>query len=375
MDSSSGSTLREGDLPAAEKFANMENERKEYLKELVETHGTPGYEERVQVVFRKRIEAACEKLTTDVMGSVTGVVNPDGAVRVMLDGHSDEIGFLVNYIDDNGYLWFKTSGGWDTEVVVSQRVLVHTAEGSLSGVIGKKAIHLMNADDRKKKSEIENLWVDIGAHDKEQAQKHVKVGDPITMDAPFRELLGGRAVAKSFDNRIGLFAVSETLRNLGEELEAAVYGVSAVQEEIGLRGARTAAYTIEPHVGIAIDVTHATDYPDISKKKHGDVTLGGGPVIARGPNINSKVYRRLIELAEKEGIPYQLEAEGRGTPTDANPIQLTRGGVATGLVSLPLRYMHNPCEMLHLDDLDHLVELLVAFCRSVKASDDWTPSL
>lgn len=353
----------------------MENERKDYLKRLVETHGTPGYEERVQAVFRERVESACEQVSTDVMGSVTGVVNADGTVRIMLDGHSDEIGFLVNYIDDDGYLWFKTSGGWDTEVVVSQRVLVHTAEGPIPGVIGKRAIHLMNADDRKKKSEIENLWVDIGAHDKEEAQKYVKVGDPITMDAPFREVLGGRAVAKSFDNRIGLFAVSETLRSVGKDLEAAVYGVSAVQEEIGLRGARTAAYTIEPHVGIAIDVTHATDYPDISKKKHGDVTLGGGPVIARGPNINSKVYRRLIEVAEAEGIPYQLEAEGCGTPTDANPIQLTRGGVATGLVSLPLRYMHNPCEMLHLDDLDHLVTLLVAFCRSVKASDDWTPSL
>ena len=353
----------------------MENERKDYLKNLVETHGTPGYEERVQAVFRQRIETVCDSVTTDVMGSVTGVVNSGGPVRIMLDGHSDEIGFLVNYIDDNGYLWFKTSGGWDTEVVVSQRVLVHTAQGPIPGVIGKRAIHLMDADDRKKKSEIDNLWVDIGAHDKEEAQKHVKVGDPITMDAPFREVLGGRAVAKSFDNRIGLFAVSETLRSLGKDLEAAVYGVSAVQEEIGLRGARTAAYNIDPHIGIAIDVTHATDYPDISKKKHGDVVLGGGPVISRGPNINTKVYRRLIEVAEAESIPYQLEADGTGTPTDANVIQTTRGGVATALVSLPLRYMHNPCEMLHLDDLDHLVDLLAAFCRSLKASDDWTPSI
>jgi putative aminopeptidase FrvX len=353
----------------------MQEERKQYLKSLVETHGTPGYEERVQAVFRKRIEDACARVTTDVMGSVTGVINADGPVRVLLDGHSDEIGFLVNYIDDDGYLWFRPSGGWDTEVVVSQRVLVHTSKGSLAGVIGKKAIHLMSQDDRKKKSQLESLWIDIGAHDKDQAKEWVKVGDPITMDAPFREILGGRAVAKSFDNRIGLFAVSETLRNLGDGVEAAVYGVSAVQEEIGLRGARTAAYAIEPHVGIAIDVTHATDYPDVSKKKHGDVILGGGPVISRGPNINSKVFQRLLEVAEAEEIPYQLEAEGRGTGTDANAIQLTRAGVATGLVSLPLRYMHNPCEMLQLEDLDNLVALLVAFVKSVKASDDWIPSV
>lgn len=353
----------------------MEQERKEYLRKLVETHGTPGYEERVQAVFRERVEKVCDQVTTDVMGSVTGVLNPQGKVKVLLDGHSDEIGFLVNYIDDNGYLWFKTSGGWDPEVVISQRVLVHTRKGSFPGVIGKKAIHLMSAEDRKKKSEIESLWVDIGAKDKEQASEYVQVGDPITMDAPFREVLGGRAVAKSFDNRIGLFAVSETLRTVGKDVEAAVYGVSAVQEEIGLRGAKTACYAIRPDVGIAIDVTHATDYPDISKKKHGDVVLGGGPVITRGPNTNTKVFNRLVEVAEAKKIPYQLEADGRGTPTDANVIQLTGAGVATALVSLPLRYMHNPCEMLHLEDLDNLVALLAAFVRSVSPDDDWTPSL
>lgn len=353
----------------------MDKERKEYLRSLVESHGTPGFEERVQAVFRARIEDVCDLVTTDVMGSVTGVVNPEGSVRVLLDGHSDEIGFMVNYIDEDGYLWFKPSGGWDPEVVISQRVLVHTHKGPLRGVIGKKAIHLMSQDDRKKKSLLESLWIDVGAHDQEEAQEWVKVGDSITMDAPFREVLGGRAVAKSFDNRIGLFAVSETLRSLEKEIEACVYGVSAVQEEIGLRGARTAAYAINPQVGIAIDVTHATDYPEVSKKKHGDVKLGGGPVISRGPNINNKVFQRLVDVAESNEIPYQLEAEGRGTPTDANPIQLTRAGVATGLVSLPLRYMHNPCEMLQLEDLENLVLLLTAFVKSVKASDDWTPSL
>jgi len=309
------------------------------------------------------------------MGSVTAVLNPGGQVRVLLDGHSDEIALTVTYVDDNGYLWFAPSGGWDSEVVVSQRVLVHTASGPLSGVIGKKAIHLMSPDDRKKRSELETLWVDIGAENGEEARRFVRVGDPITMDASFCELMGNRAVAKSFDNRIGLFAVSETLAALPKDVEAAVYGVSAVQEEIGLRGARTAAYAVDPHLGIAIDVTHATDYPDVSKNKHGDIRLGAGPVIARGPNINNKVFERLVSLAEENSIPYQIEAEARGTGTDANVIQLTRSGVATGLVSLPLRYMHNPCEMLQLDDLDNLLKLLVAFVSSVTAEDDWTPSL
>lgn len=362
----------------------MIKEQEKYLKTMVETHGTPGFEERVQVVFRDRLQTGehIQDVHTDVMGSVWGVVKPTtpptthDPVRVLLDGHCDEIGFLVTYIDDSGYLWFLPSGGWDPEVVVSQRVLVHTKTGSIPGVIGKKAIHLMSPDDRKKKSELESLWVDIGAKDGEEAKKLVRVGDQITMDAPFRRLLDGRAVAKSFDNRTGLYAVSECLRSLNpDHLEASVYGVSAVQEEIGLRGARTAAFEINPQVAIAIDVTHATDYPDVSKKKYGELKLGAGPVIGRGPNINQKVFERLVEVAEAQEIPYQVEAEPRGTGTDANVIQLTRSGVATGLVSLPLRYMHNPCEMMQTEDLDNLVKLLAAFVGSVKANDDWIPGV
>lgn len=351
----------------------MNKDELKYLKTLVHSHGAPGAEESVQKVFRERLDGHCDGLETDVMGSVIAVKNPKGKVKVLLDGHSDEIGFIVNYIDDSGYLWFSPSGGWDAEVAISQRVLVHTKKGSLPGVIGKKAIHLMSPDERKKKSELSSLWIDIGAESGEQAKKRVRVGDMVTMDACFTRLLGDRCVAKSFDNRIGLFAVSETLRALGGKLKAAVYGVSAVQEEIGLRGARTACYGIDPQVGIAIDVTHATDYPDVSKKKHGDIVLGGGPVIARGPNINAKLFERLVELAEKNDIPYQIEAEARGTGTDANVIQLTRKGVAAGLLGLPLRYMHNPCEMLHTDDLDNLVKLLVVFCQALSPKDDWTP--
>lgn len=353
----------------------MNNDRKTFLKTLVEAHGSPGFEERVQSLYRERVQDVCDSVETDVMGSVTAIRNKAGKVRVLLDGHADEIGFLVTYIDDNGYLFLTPSGGWDTEVVVSQRVLVHSGGDPIPGVVGKRAIHLMSPEERKKKSELENLWVDIGAADGDEAKEHVRIGAQVTMDAPFRETLGGRAVAKSFDNRAGIFAVAETLRALSPDIEAACYGISAVQEEIGLRGARTAAYAADPQVGIAIDVTHATDYPDVNKKKHGDFTLGGGPVIATGPNINNKVFARLLKVAQDNDIPHQIEAEGRGTGTDANVIQLTRAGVAAGLVSIPLRYMHNPCEMLQLEDLENTVRLLTAFVESVKADDDWTPGL
>lgn len=353
----------------------MKKDDIKYLKTLVETHGSAGFEEQVQAVFRKRLEDCCESMTTDVMGSVICHHKTEGCQTILLDAHADEIGFLVRYIDDQGYLYLATSGGWDEEVMVSQRVLVHTSEGSLPGVLGKKAIHLMDGDERKKKSELHNLWVDIGAKDGEHAKELVQIGDFVTMDAHFQEVLDGKAVAKSFDNRTGMYCVSETLRNLKKTIKASVVGVSATQEEIGLRGAKTAAYSVDPDVAIAIDVTHAFDIPDVNKKKGADVKLGAGPVIVRGPNINNKVFDRLVAVAKKNKIPYQIAASGRGTGTDANVIQLSRGGVATGLIGLPLRYMHNPCEMLALADLDNTVKLLTAFCESVTAKDSWIPGM
>lgn len=354
----------------------MKKDSLEFLRTLVETHGSPGYEEGVQAVYRDRIKSVCDRVDTDVMGSVVGVVNEKGGPRVLFDGHSDEIGFLVKYIDDTGCLFLSPSGGWDAEVVVSQRVLVHTAKGPLRGVFGKKAIHLMDDDERKKKSELHKLWVDIGARDGEHAKELVEIGDFVTMDAPFVEILEGKAVAKAFDNRAGIFTVAEALRSLKKKgLKAAVYGVSAVQEEIGLRGAQTMAFAIEPQVAVAIDVCHAVDHPDANKRKAGNARLGEGPVICRGPNVNPKVFRRLVEVAEKKKIPHQIEASGRGTGTDANVIQLSRSGVATGLVSIPLRYMHNPCEMLALDDLDNTVKLLAGFAESITPDDNWIPGM
>jgi len=351
----------------------MEKDALNYLKTLVESHGSAGFEEQVQKVFRDRVCDVCESVETDVMGSVIACKKKTDGPKVLLDGHSDEIGFLVRYIDDSGYLYLAKSGGWDEEVMVSQRVFVHTAKGRLPGVLGKKAIHLMDPEERKKKSEIHKLWVDIGAKNGEQAKELVEVGDFVTMNAYFEELAGGRAAAKSFDNRAGIFCVSETLRRVKSELQATLYGVSAVQEEIGLRGAKTAAFSIDPDVAIAIDVTHAFDIPDADKRKGADICLGKGPVIVRGPNINRKVYQRLVAVAKERDIPYQVAASGGGTGTDANVIQVSRGGVAMGLIGLPLRYMHNPCEMLELKDLEDTVRLLVAFVESVTAEDDWRP--
>lgn len=351
----------------------MKKDALNYLKTLVETHGSAGYEEDVQAVFRERVRSVCDSVTTDVLGSVIAVHNAQGSPKVLLDGHSDEIGFLVRHIDDNGYLFLATSGGWDEEVMVSQRVLVHTESGPIPGVLGKKAIHLMDPEERRKKSELHNLWVDIGAKDGAEARERVAIGDFVTMNAFFQEVLGGRAVAKAFDNRAGIFVVSETLRALSKKVKAATYGVSAVQEEIGLRGAVAATYTVAPDIAIAIDVTHAFDIPDANKRKGADIKLGAGPVIVRGPNINRKVFSRLIEVAKKEKIPYQVAASGIGTGTDANVIQLSRGGVATGLIGLPLRYMHNPCEMVALDDLDNAVKLLTAFIGSLSDQDSWIP--
>lgn len=351
----------------------MNKDALNYLKTLVETHGSAGYEEAVQAVFRARVKDVSDSVTTDVLGSVIAVHNAGGSPRILLDGHSDEIGFLVRHIDDNGYLYLATSGGWDEEVMVSQRVLVHTEGGSIPGVLGKKAIHLMDPEERKRKSEIHNLWVDIGAKTGEEARKQVAIGDSVTMNAFFEEMLGGRAVAKSFDNRAGIFAVSETLRALSKGVKAATYGVSAVQEEIGLRGAVAATYSVNPDIAIAIDVTHSFDIPDANKRKGADVKLGLGPVIVRGPNINRKVFARLVEVARKLEIPYQVAASGIGTGTDANVIQLSRGGVATGLIGIPLRYMHNPCEMLALEDLENTVKLLTAFVESVTPEDNWIP--
>jgi len=292
----------------------------------------------------------------------------------MLAGHCDQIGFIINYITDDGFLHLEPIGGVDPVVATSQRVSIMTRHGLVPGVIGRKAIHLMDEDDRKKVPKMHDLYVDIGVSSKEAALELIAFGDAGIFLQPYIELANDRAVAMAFDNKMGTWIVTEVLRLLhGQEFEACVVGVSTVQEEIGLRGAYTSAFSSEADVGIALDVAHGTDTPGVEKKKAGDFRVGGGPIIARGANINPRVYELMVETAEVEGIAYQVGPAARGTGTDANAMQLSRGGMATGLLSVPLRYMHTPNELLSLVDLETTAKLLAAFCVRLTKDQDFTP--
>jgi endoglucanase len=352
----------------------MESASYEFLRELVEAGGPSGYEQPVQAIYRRQAESYGAEVEIDVLGNAIAVLNRSGAPRVMLAGHADEIGFLVRYINEEGFLYFAPVGGWDAEVPIGQRVTIHTANGPVIGVIGKRAIHLMDEEDRKKKSELHKLWIDIGVADQAAAEQVVQIGDPITLRQPLERLQNDFVAAKSFDNRMAVWICAETLRLLrGERLAAGVYSVSTVQEEIGLRGAKTSSFGVSPQVGIALDVCHATDYPDADKRKVGDIRLGRGPVVSRGANINPRVFELLVRAAREESIPIQIEAAPAGTGTDANAMQLNQAGMATGLVSVAVRYMHTPTETLSLGDLENAAKLCAAFIRRVTPEMSWTP--
>jgi len=345
-----------------------------FFKNVLETPSPSGYESPLQEVVRRYASVFADEVKTDVHGNVMAVRNPKAPRRVMLAGHCDQIGLIVQYIDAEGFIYIQSIGGWDPQVLIGQRMTVWTEGGPIVGVIGRKPIHLLTEEERKQVPKLKDLWVDIGVKGKEEAEKLVKIGDPVTVELAYRELRNGRSVSPAMDDKCGLWAVMEALRRLDPtKLAWAVYAVSTVQEEVGLRGARTSAFGIDPEVGVAVDVTHATDCPTIEKKEEGDIALGKGPVIERGPNMNPKVVRRLVQTAEEQKIPYQMAASGKATGTDANSIQVNRAGVATGLVSIPNRYMHSPVEMISLDDLDHAANLLARFCEGLTAGEDFTP--
>ena len=347
-----------------------------FLKSIVDTPGPSGYEQRVQRVFREAVKPYADETRTDIMGSVIAAKNPKANPRVMLAGHADEIGFIVRYISDEGFLYFGQIGGHDAVVTVGQRVNVHTANGPILGVLGRKAIHLLDTEERNKIPKTDELWIDIGVANKKEAEERVAIGDCVTYAQDLQRLQGERATARSFDNKMGCFVVAEAMRLISEkskDLKCGVFGVANVQEEIGLRGARTASFGIDPLVGIATDVGHAMDFPGADKKKVGDVKLGGGPIIARGANINPKVFALLVQTAKEEEIPHQIEAAPGGTGTDANAMQISRAGMATGLISVPLRYMHTPCEVMSLDDIENAARLMAGFVLRVTPEMDWTP--
>lgn len=345
-----------------------------FFKNLLETPSPSGFERPIQDVVRAWARAYADEVRTDRHGNVIAVRNPEGQPRIMLAGHCDQIGLMVQHIDDNGYLCVQPIGGWDVQILLGQNLIVWTREGPLAGVVSRKAPHLLTTDERNKVPQFTDLWVDIGAKDRKEAETLVLPGDPITPDLGLREMRNGLVTAPGLDDKTGVWSVMEALRLLhGRPLQAAVFCVSTVQEEIGLRGATTSTYGIHPSVGIAVDVCHATDTPGNDKKQLGDTRLGAGPAVFRGANINPRVFEHLEQTARDREIPVQVRGQPRATGTDANVIQLSRAGVATGLVGIPNRYMHSPVEVVCLSDLDHAAQLLAEFCSRVTAAIDWTP--
>ena len=344
----------------------------EFLKNLLSTPGPSGYEGAAAKAWRTEAEKFAE-VRGDRMGNSFAALNGGGAPRVMLAGHIDEIGLMITHVDEQGLLRFQGVGGWDPQVLVGQRVLIQTRDGDVRGVIGKKAIHVMEAEERKKVSEIKSLWIDIGAKDGDEAKEMVRVGDVAVVDQDLIELPNYRIASRSLDNRMGAFVVLEALRLLSGEdgLVAEVVAVASVQEEIGLYGARGAAFGLDPDAAIAVDVTHATDTPGISKNEHGDHSLGSGPAITRATNLSPVVTDGLIDAAESEDIAYTLAADSRSTSTDADAIQFQRKGIATGLVSVPNRYMHSPNEIVALEDLTNCARLIAAYVKGLKKDTDF----
>jgi len=351
------------------------------LQNMLATPSPSGFEARIQAVIREHVSEYADEVHRDVHGNQWFVVNPKGSGRLMLSGHVDEIGLMVRYVDDQGFIWVTRIGGPDPVQHWGHRVNIHTKNGPVLGVIGKKPIHNTAPEDRHKGAKLEDLYIDIGAKDKAEALKRVRIGDPITMTVGFERMPNDLAIARAMDDRIGAFVVLEALKKVStyvrkkksHALDCAFYAVCSVQEEVGLRGATTAAYSIDPHVGIAVDVGFATDYPSENKKTIGDYKLGAGPILHRGANINPPLSEMMESLCDKHNIPYQISGDGGIMGTDAGAIQINKRGVAAALVSIPNRYMHSPIEMISLQDVENSSELLAQVAINLKANQSFIP--
>jgi len=353
----------------------MRRDAKEFLENLLNTPSVSGFEQRGQALVRERLKGCYDDLRTDVSGNVIASRNTNAALRVLLDGHADEIGLMVNHIEDKGYIYFVPVGGVNATLTEGERVLVHGKSGEIPGVIGTKPIHLIDPSERgKQTAKFQNQWIDIGAKDRKDAEKVVAVGDAVSFDTRMRELRNRLVTCRGMDDRVGVFCIVEAMRRLkNEKLNVALYVVSSVQEELGLRGAKVTAFGIDPHVGIAVDVGFAADYPEMDKKIVGEVSVGKGPVLARGPSFNPVLAKHIESAARKKRISLQYQADpGRGG-TNAHAFQLNRAGVAAALISVPNRYMHSPAETVSLDDLDRTVDLLAAAVAAMKSKMDFTP--
>jgi putative aminopeptidase FrvX len=344
----------------------------DFLRTLVNTPSPTGHEVRGQRVWLDYVRPLADDTYSDAYGNCVAVLNRGGSPRVMLAAHADEIAMAVNYIDEDGYLYVRKMGGVDAAITRAQRVVIHTRAGPVKGVVGNVAPHLTKSEGDPKPPKIHELFLDIGAANRRQAEALVRIGDPITLADEFDLLRNDLAVGRAFDNRIGTFAVAEALRRLRESKakpKAEVCVVANVQEEVGLLGARQIAYSLQPDLALVVDVTHATDYPTVNKPQHGDVRVGQGPVLTHGGCNHPEVVARLEAVAKAKRIPLQHEAMSATSGTDTDVIFWTRGGIASALISLPNRYMHSPVEVVSLKDLELIPQLLAAFVQSLKPGE------
>ncbi len=330
------------------------------LDKLLRAGAPSGHEGPAATVWREA--ASFASLSSDGLGSSIARIG-EGTPLLAVVGHIDEIGLVITHIDEKGFLYFEPIGGWDPQILVGQRVEVRGRDGLVAGVVGRKPIHLLDADQRKKVVELKGLHIDVGAADRDEASALIRIGDPVVIAAEPVSLAGQRLVSRAMDNRLGAYVGLEALRRCHERssLSSGFAAVAAVQEEIGLFGARTSTFELRPDLAVAVDVTHATDAPGVDEKQIGSHPLGSGPAIGRGSTPSPKVFELLVETAEEAGIEYTVSASGRATSTDADVIQISRSGIPTGLVSIPLRYMHSPVELVDLGDVEATVELIAAF--------------
>ena len=346
----------------------MNNEQKQFLINLVNTPAPSGFEEPVQRIWEKEVNTFVPKINKDPHGNLTAVLNPGKERSVMIVGHSDEIGLIINYINDDGFIYVRPIGGVDPSILSSHRARILTGKGTVPAVIGRTSIHLLTNAQRDKKLELHDLYLDIGAKNRKDAEKYVSIGDPVIFGGDFEEMANGIAVSRCWDNRIGVYIVAETLRKLSavKNLKHTVYGISSVQEETGVWGAGNPAYVYKPNAAIAIDVTPSPDQPEVPKEKFGITRLGKGPVVTRGVRTNNILADELIAAAKRKKIPYQIEVDYGHTFTDADPISQSGAGIPIGVVSVSTRYLHTSIETLSLKDIDLTVDLLAEFIVKTK---------
>ena len=348
-----------------------------FFEDLLSTVGPSGYEEEPAAVFRNYLGKFCDSVSTDVLGNTVGVLNEGAPMRVMLSGHYDEIGFQVVYIGDDGLIFFRPNGGIDKLNVPASEVEIKTAKGIVPGVIGRKPIHLQTPKERETVMEISDLWIDIGASSRKEAEELVSVADPIAMRSNCRFLNKNVIMSKGLDDKIGAYVIAEAFRMLAEaKVKIGVYAVGTVQEELGLRGAEASTFGIKPNVGIAVDVGFATDVPGVDRKQWGDVKLGGGPIVSRNANVNPVLYRYIMDAAKKNKIACQIQCGHRASGgTDTERMQMSAGGVATALISIPNRYMHTPVEICDIRDAKAAAKLIAKTIASLDPKCKFRPGI